>query len=263
MAEKVTNKSGRLMTALEAGVYNQGERLVPGVSHSMIELVRHASSYELFRQIIEKHMQKNNIKTAHVLDLGCGAGWGSAYLARIEGVRVTGVDIGVEALEYAKTYHKTPKTNFFYADILEYVNYMPQYDYIISRNMVEHVPDGINLFKSLKWKEMLLVDVPYKEPEGANLYHLLHMVDESHFKDFENPFFMYQDLEGVVYKNTPDDVFINIMFIICQHNPTITLADFPDIVSAWKPQHDYEHYDQSQAGKSRWFLPMNRLRVHA
>jgi SAM-dependent methyltransferase len=259
--ELVANKSKRMMTELEAQVYNQGERLVPGVSHGMEELVRHASSYELFRQIIVKHMQANNKKTAHVLDLGCGAGWGSAYLARINGVRVTGVDIGVPAIEYAKTYHKNAKTNFFYADILEYVNYMPEYDYIISRNMVEHVPDGINLFTKLKWKEMLLVDVPYKEPEGANLYHLLHMVDETNFKDYENPLFMYQDLEGIVYKTPPQDIYINIMFILCQHKPTISLNDFPSIIPAWQPKNDYEYYDQSQAGKSRWFLG-NRLRVH-
>lgn len=254
------NQTPREMTELEAGVYNYGERLVPGVSHAMDELIRHTSSYELFRQAIIKHMHATGKETASVLDLGCGAGWGSAYLSRISGVKVTGLDIGRAAIDYAKIYHKNSKTNFFYADILEFVKYMPEYDYIISRNMVEHVPDGIELFKNLKWREMLLVDVPYKEPEGANIYHLLHMVDETHFKGYENPLFVYQDMDGVVYKTPPQDIHINIMFILCQHKPVISLGDFTFPFAAWQPRNPYEYYDQSQV-RAR-FLPINRLRVH-
>lgn len=249
------------MNELEAGVYNAGERLLPGVSHAVDELIRHTSSYELFRQAILKHMQAKNLKSAHILDLGCGSGWGSAYLSQIPGVKVTGVDIGKAPVQYARKYHKNSKINFFYADVIDYVKYMPAYDYIVSRNMVEHVPDGIELFKSLKWNEMLLVDVPYKEPEGANYYHLLHMVDESHFKDYEHPMFMYQELEGGIFKKSEDANNLNIMFILCQHDPVLNLDVFPDAIPAWSPRYNYDYYDHAKVNKIRRLFG-NPLRVH-
>ncbi len=255
------------MNDLEARVYNHGEKLVPGVSHAMDELVRHASSYRFFRQVITRHMKLTGRRHVTILDLGCGAGWGSAFLAQIPGARVIGVDICGHSIEYAKTYHKHRNTEFYYADILEFVHCMPKYDFIVSRNMIEHVPDGINVFKQLKWRQMLLVDVPYREPEGANLYHLLHMVDESHFKDYEHPLFLYQDMDGVIYKTPPENIPINIMFVLCQHQPVLTLPCVAPIIPAWQPKHEYEYYDQSLArdgSLSRRFLwrLINKLRVH-
>jgi len=248
------------MNDLEAKVHNQGEKLVPGISHAVEELVRHASSYQFFREVIAQHMKMKGTRRATILDLGCGAGWGSAFLAQLPGVHVIGVDICESALQYAKTYHKHRNTEFYFVDITEFATCMPSYDFIISRNMIEHVENGIELFTQLKWNDMLLVDVPYREPKGANLYHFLHMVEESHFKDYEHPLFLYQDLDGLIYEKPPANIFINIMFVLCQHQPELSLKHLTLPMPAWQPRHDYSYYDQSQA--KHWWRLGNRLRVH-
>jgi hypothetical protein len=129
--------------------------------------------------------------------------------------------------------------------------------------MIEHVEGGVEIFKSLKWREMLLIDVPYLEPKGTNLYHLIHMVDESHFKDFENPIFAYQDMGGNMYEALPKDIYINIMFIICQHQMNVSKAELALNMPAWQPRHEYSYYDQAQVPPRKWWQPYPKCRVHA
>ncbi|MEW6574520.1 MAG: class I SAM-dependent methyltransferase, partial [Bacillota bacterium] len=82
------------MNDIERIIYNEGERLIPGVTHDVSEMVRHKSSYSFFKLIISLDIRLKLVDIpVRVLDFGCGVGYGSAMIAQIPGVLVTGVDV--------------------------------------------------------------------------------------------------------------------------------------------------------------------------
>jgi len=69
-------------------LYNEGERMLPGITHSMDEMVRHRSSYEFFIAAIEadRRLQgEPQDREITIIDLGFGTGHGCRELARITG----------------------------------------------------------------------------------------------------------------------------------------------------------------------------------
>ena len=90
------------MNRLEAKLYNNGERLVPYVSHNDDELVRHRSSYVFFYNTIEHDQKIVKEEDISIVDLGFGSGWGSAILSGIKKSKIVGVDIGQECKIYAE-----------------------------------------------------------------------------------------------------------------------------------------------------------------
>ena len=68
-----------------------GERLIPGQVDADL-LNEHMARYAFAMRLARGN---------RVLDAGCGAGYGSAELARIA-KSVTGVDVACEAVEYAR-----------------------------------------------------------------------------------------------------------------------------------------------------------------
>jgi len=76
-----------------------------------------------------------------VLDVACGTGYGSGYLAR-RGVRwVVGSDVSPEAISYAVRYYKDEKTEFVPADAtrLPFVN--NSFDCVVSFETIEHIKE--------------------------------------------------------------------------------------------------------------------------
>jgi SAM-dependent methyltransferase len=88
---------------------------------------------------IPAYLRKRN---AHrVLDLGCGSGWLSIYLAR-DGFTVTGLDISDQALFLAKTWAEQENLaiKFDTGDIAE-MSYAPgSFDAVVANSIFEHLP---------------------------------------------------------------------------------------------------------------------------
>jgi len=79
----------------------------------------------------------------HVLDAGCGIGYGSIYLARSGAASVTAVDLSPVAIkEASETYHRS-NLNFFVADVekLDQCKALPpRLDAIVNFENIEHLP---------------------------------------------------------------------------------------------------------------------------
>jgi SAM-dependent methyltransferase len=239
----------RTLSALEAKIDNGGERLIPGVTQDMAELVRHRNSYLFFKQVIENDIATQKvIGPVSIVDLGCGVGHGCATLSKIDNTRIVGVDSSAESVEYAKAHYARDNVVYQVADLLEHIPSMQEFDYVVSRNVFEHLPGGLDLAMSAKWRHRLLFDVPYDEPAGRNPHHVVHRIREESFAQYPRVDLLFQDLDGIVYDHGRKPAESNV--IICvRSRPGLETAvsgiGFPFL--AFKP---------------RFYMPLRRIRRH-
>lgn len=191
----------RALTRLEETIYNNGERLIPGVAHDFEELIRHYSSYLFFRLVIANDLaiSGDKHKPVEIIDLGCGVGYGCQILSDVTNSRVTGVDISRESLEYAHLHYHGADVRYEQANLVEFIPAMREYDYAVSRNTLEHIPKGLDLAKLIKWRRRLMFDIPYDETKGTNVHHVLTGIVENDVLALGDAEIFYQDLCGWIY----------------------------------------------------------------
>jgi len=232
----------RRLSPIEEIIYNEGERLIPGVTHGRKEFVRHRSSYEFFCRVIEADLAfagtPEGSVPLEIIDLGCGVGHGCRRLARIGGARITGVDASPECIEYAERHYGGPEITYRREDLARLIPLMPEYDYAVSRGVFEHIPGGLALAVSGRWSRRLMFDVPYDEPPGSNPHHLLTGIREEHFAGFAGAELFYQDLDGIIYdrKNKPPKP--NMILCVCSRPglPPVTGGGIPFPLPAWREE---------------------------
>jgi SAM-dependent methyltransferase len=201
------------MTPLQAIVENEGERLIPGVTIAA-ECTRHYSSYRFFRDIIRHDVDKGLAEPpVRILDFGCGVGYGALALSRIPGALVTGADVALDCIYYAN--------EAFFGPFVRYRLISPEfseaghpYDYIVSRGVLEHIPDGLNVALRMNWKKRLLIDVPYDEAPG-NPHHLIMGIKEDSFEGFGDYELFFEDLQGVIYEPRHKPPAPNMIACVC------------------------------------------------
>ena len=152
-----------------------GERYVPGVSSSRME-ADHLARYEFARDFVAGK---------EVLDIACGAGYGSALLAEAGAARVHGVDISEEAIGHARELYGSDRTQFDTGDLYAF-DPGTRYDVIVSFATIEHVDDHeaalANLHRLLRSGGRLIVSSPNRpitsprarslDDRPANPYHV-------------------------------------------------------------------------------------------
>jgi glycosyltransferase involved in cell wall biosynthesis/2-polyprenyl-3-methyl-5-hydroxy-6-metoxy-1,4-benzoquinol methylase len=210
------------MNKLHELIYNEGERLIPYVTHDEAELIRHRSSYAFFHTVISLDLHNNQQLADNqidIVDLGFGTGYGPALLSSIPNANITGVDISPECEIFALQYYPRRNVNYVIEDLQTYVPRMPAFDYVVSRGVLEHVPNGIKLIKDMHCKKRIMIDVPYKEKPG-NEHHVLTGITEADFEGINNCEFFYEDLQGNIYDsdNFPSDA--NMIMIVVS-DPTM------------------------------------------
>ncbi len=94
------------------------------------------------QQVIKEKMGEK----AHVLDIGCGAGFLSNDLARA-GHMVTGIDISVSSLETAKKYDTTKSVTYLEANAYHLPFEEESFDVICALDVIEHVDDYTKLIQ--------------------------------------------------------------------------------------------------------------------
>jgi SAM-dependent methyltransferase len=119
-----------------------------------------------------------NGKPGNVLDIACGAGYGSFQLSQSEKYaqsKITAVDIDQTAIDYANKRYSNPAIHFVCADALFYVD-QGAYDTIISLETIEHIKDtGLfvkKLHSLLKKDGALIVSAPVTPSTDGNPHHL-------------------------------------------------------------------------------------------
>jgi SAM-dependent methyltransferase len=200
-------------------IFNNGERLIPGITHDWMVTVCHKSAYRFFYEIIkndladEKNQGADGVK---IVDLGCGVGHGSYMLGGIKNSRVTGVDSSRESLEFAKQYYYGDNIKYEQSDLADFIIKMQGCDYAVSHQVFEHIYGGFEIAKKVKFEKRLIFDVPYNEGEG-NPHHLMRGIKEGSFSLFSGAEFFYQDLNGVIYDQAQKQREPNIIFCVCSN----------------------------------------------
>ena len=164
------------------------ERYVPGGFWKLTEY-EHIPRYSFARQFATD---------AHVLDFGCGTGYGSASLAEVA-QSVTGLDISEEAIQWARVVHKRRRLKFEQRADLGRGLPSRSFDLITCFEMIEHVNFETqcqaieNMARLLKPGGTLIISTPdplYTAPYGDNPYHLREMT-EGEFSDLLQPHFKH------------------------------------------------------------------------
>jgi len=229
----------RPLTADEELLYNDGERLLPGITHSLEELVRHQSSYEFFKRVIEEDLRREGrygSGEVTIVDLGFGVGHGCKTLSTIPGSRVTGVDVASECLSYARANYGAPNIVHVISDIPQFIAQMPAFDYVVSRGVIEHVRDGINAMLKSRWAKRLMFDVPYDEPPDINQHHLISRITEREFAEYPDKEILYEEVSGRIYGGPVQNPIPNMIMCVASA-PGLPRVDqiIPLPIPAWDP----------------------------
>ena len=136
----------------EIGLQCTGERIVPGQVPPML-YAEHAARYAFAASIV---------RGGRVLDLGCGAGYGSDILRKSGARKVLGVDVDKGAIEYAKSHYGAEGLEFEQADAERLES--AKFDLVVAFEVLEHAVDRGGFLDSAKRaldkKGMLVVSMP-------------------------------------------------------------------------------------------------------
>jgi len=188
-------------------IYNEGERLIPFVTHNEDEVIRHFSSYDFFAKIIQRDLERSYIDNPTILDIGFGCGYGCFIFSKIPNVKqVTGIDVSYACKTFAQENYGARNIDLVVEDAAEYLSQNPPFTYITSRGVLEHIPNGLSLTQNSNYTQRLIIDVPYDEKSG-NEHHLIVGIKEDSFQDYENHELFYEGLDGKIYdaNNKPSD----------------------------------------------------------
>lgn len=106
------------------------------------------------------------IKGKSVLDVACGTGYGSFYLAQNGAKEVIGMDISLEAIKYAKMRYKANNLHFCVGNAIEMPLFPFRFDSIVSFETIEHLLhpkkflEEIN--KIVKKNSLIIISTPNK-----------------------------------------------------------------------------------------------------
>jgi SAM-dependent methyltransferase len=125
--------------------------------------VTQSTETHLFRYLLANHWTKDK----DVLDLGCGYGYGSAYMKILGAKSVTGFDIDSEAIGYAKKNY--PICDFHVKDLSKPIEgFDNKFDTIISIETLEHIPRHLinvyfdNIKRMLKENGTVVITTPQR-----------------------------------------------------------------------------------------------------
>lgn len=169
-----------------------GERMIPEINIGQQIYVEHMARYFFASQFV---------KRKKVLDIACGSGYGSYYLLQQGAREVVGVDISMEAVNYAKEKYLHRKITFIKGDA-EKLPFDEQFDVIITLETIEHLHEQLAFLQEmkrvLKKDGVLILSTPNAlvHPKG-NIFHTTEF-NQKKLADllsryFENIEILYQD----------------------------------------------------------------------
>jgi SAM-dependent methyltransferase len=155
-----------------------GERVIPGEGDLDV-FNEHRARYRFAQRY-------SSGKT--VLDAACGSGYGSALMGE-NAKAVFGVDISLEAVEYARSHYESAKVHFGQSDCLALPFPSGKFDLVAAFEIIEHLqqPEGFlqELCRVLTPSGLLILSTPnrlyYTEERGAT--------NPFHYREFSFPEF--------------------------------------------------------------------------
>lgn len=252
-----------------------GERVIPG-----------EVDIDLFNEHMARYAFAARLaRGKRALDAGCGAGYGSAELAR-GALSVVGIDCAAEAVEFAHAHYRAPNLTFKQAacGALPYAD--ASFDLIVAFEVIEHLADWPRFLeearRTLAPNGQFIVSTPnklyYGESRGAqgeNPFHL-HEFEFGEFRDALRGIFPHVSLflenhvEGVTFRpheagNTaevrvdPGDAVpeeSHFFVAVCAHRPQLGNPTFVYIPRAGNVLRERERHiallDRELAQKNDW-----------
>jgi SAM-dependent methyltransferase len=159
-----------------------GERVIPG----QVDI-------DLFNEHMARYAFAARLaRGKRALDAGCGAGYGSAELARAA-LTVVGIDSSLEAIEYARASYPLPNLTFEQASCEALPHADASFDLIVAFEVIEHLKHWARFLREarrvLAPNGQFIVSTPNKlyytesrGSEGANPFH----VHEFEFEEFRD-----------------------------------------------------------------------------
>jgi ubiquinone biosynthesis O-methyltransferase len=187
-----------------------GERVIPG------EVDADLWNEHLARYAFAARLSKRK----RVLDLGCGAGYGSAELARTAD-SVLGIDQSEDAIEFARAHYTAAGVRFETGDCTSIPASDASFDLVVAFEVIEHVSEWRKLIEEarrvLSPGGQFIVSTPNKlyyaesrQKAGPNPFHV-HEFEFQEFRDELKSFFPHVSLflenhaEGVVFRPVEPD----------------------------------------------------------
>ncbi|MCP8615359.1 class I SAM-dependent methyltransferase [Salirhabdus salicampi] len=134
-----------------------------------------------------------------VLDISCGAGYGSHMMAKAKKKtlsKVVGIDIDSDAIQYAKRTYYHPLVEYKVGNAVDrkLPKNIGQFDTIVSFETFEHVEEETefmcNIYEMLKPGGRLIISTPFGKGRGkpcGSPFHV-HQLTVSEFKDLFNKY---------------------------------------------------------------------------
>ena len=122
-----------------------GERIVPGAANCEPTFAQkmyqeHVARYAFAAQLVEEK---------DVLDLACGVGYGSQWLAKARARSVLGIDIAEDAIEHARKNYFHPSVSYRVQDA-RWMDFEAQFDVITCFEFIEHVDEQAKVLDAIK-----------------------------------------------------------------------------------------------------------------
>ncbi|TCT20372.1 methyltransferase family protein [Melghiribacillus thermohalophilus] len=197
-----------------------GERVIPEFMDPMNHLLlEHIARYQFALHYVH----------GRVLDLSCGAGYGTHLIAKKAKNKideVIGIDIDPNVIQYAKGKYYHPKSTFLVKDATD--SNLPEelggFDVIVSFETIEHIQEEkkilANYFNLLKEGGTLIVSTPFGKGRGkpcGSPFHVHQLTPEEFwvlFKGYTETFFYGQ--KGVLIEPPRENVHYPLGIAVCK-----------------------------------------------
>ncbi|MCX5694980.1 MAG: methyltransferase domain-containing protein [Candidatus Omnitrophica bacterium] len=117
---------------------NTGERILLD-KETPLMIARHFCAYRFV---------KDYVKNLRVLDIGCGEGYGTYFLADFAKEAV-GVDYDSKIIEYAKNKYKKVNLSFYEFNAANLGNFVKDFDLFTCFQVIEHIPEEKEFLKNI------------------------------------------------------------------------------------------------------------------
>ncbi|MCA3564999.1 MAG: glycosyltransferase [Methylocystis sp.] len=188
-----------------------GERIVPEASNCEPTFARKMYQEHLARYAFAANFARG----ADVIDVGCGVGYGSQFLAKNGAKSVFALDISEEAIIHASKYYIHPAVTFRVASAIAF-DYPNSADLVTCFELIEHVQDQEsvirNIHRALRPGGILVISSPRPLSEIRSQFHEKELqfhefkeLLESHFSCVK-PFFESNFFTSYIGDSAPPEI---------------------------------------------------------
>jgi len=175
-------------------------------------------------------VEDGKVKPCEALDLGCGTGNYSIYLATM-GFNITGIDISPTAIRIAQENAKKKgvKCNFFVADALNEMNQVKStFDFVFDWELLHHIfPEQRRTFVENVYAKLnqggKYLSVCFNEKDnsfgGSGKYRktrldtILYFSSKKEIKNLFRPYFNISELKIIRIRGKPESHLVNYAFL--------------------------------------------------